>query len=462
MNYLRIYLIDTPGFNDTDRSDIDTLSILASYLGASYANGVRIHGIIMLHPISCNRMSGSTLRNIDMMKAMCGYDCYDNLAIATTMSPESTTALCGEKHALKKRQAELVRDQRFFGALVSRGAAVFRYNKKGIKDSIDEIDSARDIVSYLVDQSDQRAPKVLRLQREIIEERKALGETEAGIAVARDMHEARREYEEDLHRIEAEMKRELAKTNSAYAANLNELKDDIEKQLRKSEQEKHTLRNSMQDLHHREEKIWKERLEQMDKQFRKQIAVKEDELRDTEAPLDETRRDVDQQAQDLQVKILVEAEAKNYEQQIAKTKEKLVEREKELRNNEEKMEQDRRDVARRQSLQEKDCASPGDMQREMIAREIRHELAAKEKKLQYMEQLFEEMRRDMARRSNNSHQRERSGHEVEQRETEVKNARKVEQAQDAHKQFNGRKGELFKGAVGGVASGVASGMVAES
>ncbi|KAF4221556.1 hypothetical protein CNMCM5878_008804 [Aspergillus fumigatiaffinis] len=68
----RIHLIDIPGFNDTNRSDIETLSILASYLGASYANGVSIHRILILHPITDNRMSGSSMRNVEMMKKMCG------------------------------------------------------------------------------------------------------------------------------------------------------------------------------------------------------------------------------------------------------------------------------------------------------------------------------------------------------------------------------------------------------
>ncbi|KAJ6089840.1 hypothetical protein N7467_005056 [Penicillium canescens] len=459
LNGRRIYLIDTPGFNDTDRSDIDTLSILASYLGASYANGVRIHGIIMLHPITGNRMSGSSLRNIEMMKAMCGFEFYDNVAIATTMWPDTT--LYEDTGTLENREAELVSDQRYFGALISRGATVFRHNEKGIKSSTDEIDSARNIVSHLIQHSEKHVPEVLQLQREITEQRKTLGETGAGIAVARDIHRAKREHEEELRRIEADMKRELAKTNSAYAANLQELKEDIEKQLRKSDREKQALRNSMQDLHHREERIWEQRIEQMDKQFREQIAVKQEELRDMESSLDEVRRDMAQQAQDLQVKKLVAAEARNYERKIAETRKKLAAREKELRNKEEQIKQARRDAARRQSLHEKERVSSEDMQREIIVQEIRHELAAKEKKLLDMEKSLEKVRRDMARRSKHSHRKARIANDIEKRETNVKNARKeVEQAQDAHKKFSGRKGELYKGALGGVASGVASGVVA--
>jgi myosin heavy subunit len=413
----------------------------------------------MLHPITGNRMSGSSLRNIEMMKAMCGFEFYDNVAIATTMWPDTT--LYEDTGTLENREAELVSDQRYFGALISRGATVFRHNEKGIKNSTEEIDSGRNIVSHLIQQCEKHVPEVLQLQREITEQRKTLGETGAGIAVARDIHRAKREHEEELRRIEADMKRELEKTNSAYAANLQELKQDIEKQLRKSDREKQALRNSMQDLHHREEKIWEQRIEQMDKQFREQIAIKQEELRDMESSLDEVRRDMAQQTQDLQVKKLVAAEARNYERKIAETRKKLAAREKELRNKEEQVKQARRDAARRQSLHEKERVSSEDMQREIIVQEIRHELAAKEKKLLDMEQSLEKVRRDMARRSKHSHRKARTANDIEKRESNVKNARKeVEQAQDAHKKFSGRKAELYKGALGGVASGVASGVVA--
>jgi hypothetical protein len=84
-NNRRIHLIDTPGFNDTNRSDIEALGIIAAYPGASSANGVRIHGIIMLHPTIDNRIGGSSMRNIEMMKKMCGFTLYENVVIAKTM-----------------------------------------------------------------------------------------------------------------------------------------------------------------------------------------------------------------------------------------------------------------------------------------------------------------------------------------------------------------------------------------
>ncbi len=52
-----VYLIDTPGFDDTNRSDVDTLKLIAHYLSVSYANRVCIGGIVYLHRISDNRVT---------------------------------------------------------------------------------------------------------------------------------------------------------------------------------------------------------------------------------------------------------------------------------------------------------------------------------------------------------------------------------------------------------------------
>lgn len=294
-NGRQIYLVDTPGFNDTNRSDINALGILATYLGASYANGVRIHGVIMMHPISDRRMSGSSLRNIEMMKAMCGFAFYDNLAIATTMWPD------GPSHAdiasLENREIELLVDDKFFGALVAQGATVFRHNEKGRRNPFEETASAQRIVAHLIRQSDMHAPDVLQLQREIIDQSKTLGETAAGIAVAGDLYKARRAHERQLKEIETEMKGQLAKMDAVHAAELGELKADVEEKLTKAKDEKRALKRSMQDMHTEEERLWEEKIKALDRQFRDQLAAKEEELLDMEESLREIRDDMARRSQ---------------------------------------------------------------------------------------------------------------------------------------------------------------------
>ncbi|KAJ5145889.1 uncharacterized protein N7515_000453 [Penicillium bovifimosum] len=279
----RVYLIDTPGFNDTNRSDIETLGVLATYLGASYANGVRIHGILMLHPISDNRMSGSTMRNLEMMKAMCGFSSYANLAIATTMW-STNSSLCA------KREEQLL-DGRFFGDLIAKGAKLFRHNEKGRLDSLEEVTSARRIVTHLIRQSDNHTTEVLRLQREIIDQQKMIGETQAGIVLAGDLYKVRQEHERELQKLRAKVDAENHQRNAEHVAELQELQADLEKQLKKAEKDRRALRKSMQDLHEEEERAWRKRLKEMEKKFLYDLAVREEELLEMEESLAAVIRD---------------------------------------------------------------------------------------------------------------------------------------------------------------------------
>jgi hypothetical protein len=79
--------------------------------------------------------------------------------------------------------------------------------------------------------------------------------------------------------------------DTAHAAAVQELKADVEGKLRKAREDKQALEKSMQDMHEDEERAWKEKLRVIDRQFRKLLAAKEDELRDMEASLSELRKD---------------------------------------------------------------------------------------------------------------------------------------------------------------------------
>jgi DNA repair exonuclease SbcCD ATPase subunit len=184
--------------------------------------------------------------------------------------------------ALKQREAELLTEQRFLGELVAKGAGIFRHNENGRWDINEETLSARRIVSHLLAESDVSTPPPLRLQREIIDQGKTLGETAAGIAIAGDLYKARKEHEKQLRDLELELKGRLAKANASHAAELEDLKADIQKKLSKAEEEKEALRKSMVDVHEQEEKVWKEKIQLLDKRFREEIAQKEEELEELE------------------------------------------------------------------------------------------------------------------------------------------------------------------------------------
>jgi aminoglycoside phosphotransferase family enzyme len=87
--------------------------------------------------------------------------------------------------------------------------------------------------------------------------------------------------------LELELEGRLAKADASHAAELEDLKADIQKKLSEAEKEKETLRKSMADLHEQEEKIWKEKIQPLDKRFRDQIAQREEELGELEESIHE-------------------------------------------------------------------------------------------------------------------------------------------------------------------------------
>ena len=54
--------IDTPGFDDTERTDADVLELIANFLRETYANGMLLTGIVLLQPVAGNRVQGSEKR----------------------------------------------------------------------------------------------------------------------------------------------------------------------------------------------------------------------------------------------------------------------------------------------------------------------------------------------------------------------------------------------------------------
>ncbi|KAI8180313.1 hypothetical protein KHU50_002947 [Colletotrichum sp. SAR 10_65] len=256
-NGRRIFLIDTPGFNDTARPEVEILEAFASSLAASYANGVRIHGVLMLQPVSENRMSGSSLRCIEMVEAVCGFASTswpsrcENLAIVTTM-------------------------------LVSRGATAFRYNETGSQDPTEQMIAARNIIAHLVRRSDMHPLDVLQLQREIVIEGKTLGQTAAGRSVAAGLDKSQQAYQRRLQQAaqdDDEMLSSLAaQTNAAHLTQIRELRQDLHDQMQKIETEKEALNKSIQDLHKECQQQWKNNLLDLEKMFHAQVKAKHEEL----------------------------------------------------------------------------------------------------------------------------------------------------------------------------------------
>ena len=79
-----LVLVDTPGFDDTNLSDFETLKTITTWLEATFDKGQLLSGMVYLHRITNTRISGSARRALHLFQKICGEDSYKNVILATT------------------------------------------------------------------------------------------------------------------------------------------------------------------------------------------------------------------------------------------------------------------------------------------------------------------------------------------------------------------------------------------
>ncbi|KAK4183987.1 hypothetical protein QBC35DRAFT_517856 [Podospora australis] len=190
-----VYLIDTPGFDDTNRSDTGVLTEIARWLGDSYRSKILLYGIIYLHRITDVRMTGSARRNLLMFKQLCGDNYLKKVILVTTMWGKGPTRVAVD------RERELVDAPEFWGSMISKGSKCSRYYNNAV--------SGRNIIHKLTDHG---SPIATELQKELVDESRELGQTSAGQEVAIALQKKRLKWAEERRKIEERI--EEAKRNA--------------------------------------------------------------------------------------------------------------------------------------------------------------------------------------------------------------------------------------------------------
>ncbi|KAI4146376.1 MAG: hypothetical protein LQ341_002110 [Variospora aurantia] len=113
-------LVDTPGFDDGERTDEDIFASLADWLRRSYNKGQRLNALLYLHGIIANREKGSDLRNLKVFKKLCGAENYGRIVLGITWwdQVDPQTALA--------RETMLAETPEFWGDMVQKGSRIER------------------------------------------------------------------------------------------------------------------------------------------------------------------------------------------------------------------------------------------------------------------------------------------------------------------------------------------------
>ncbi|KAF8455313.1 hypothetical protein BGX38DRAFT_1060133, partial [Terfezia claveryi] len=182
-----VFLVDTPGFDDTEMSDTDVLYKFVEWLQLQAKNELKLSGLIYLHRITDNRMSGSATRNLNMMLKLVGEENLKNVILVT-----SRWEMIDLEEAEEREHLDLLGPGGFWHDMITLGAMSARYNGTVI--------AAHTIIEHLIQQS----PTYLRIQDEL---RRGidLNETAAGQEIISELEKAAIKRKQELKEIEEEM-----------------------------------------------------------------------------------------------------------------------------------------------------------------------------------------------------------------------------------------------------------------
>lgn len=193
-----VTLIDTPGFDDRQRTEVDILKLVAKHLMDTYCSGTHLNGVVFLQPINQPRVGASEASRTRLFKKLLGDQAFRRVIIGGTMWTSREDA--ERKIAQRKKRTDI------WGDMVQGGARAVAY------------DNTREGAVAIIRALMRHQPGELLIQRELAVG-KSLQETSAG-------RELERQKGEDIAKLMGEL-RDLKSDKEATAAEIQQLKDRI-------------------------------------------------------------------------------------------------------------------------------------------------------------------------------------------------------------------------------------------
>ncbi|KAF9781313.1 P-loop containing nucleoside triphosphate hydrolase protein, partial [Thelephora terrestris] len=187
----RVVLIDTPGFDDTSKSDTDVLKLIAAFLETSYERGSKLAGVLYFHRISDFRMTGLSRKNFSMFRKLCGDNALQNVVIVTNMWGEVDPQTGNE------REAELRGEDIFFKPVLEKGSQMARHENT--------VPSAETIIRLILNNH----PMPLRIQEELVDEHMDISDTGAGEELNREINAQIRRHKEEMRELKEGMEQAM-------------------------------------------------------------------------------------------------------------------------------------------------------------------------------------------------------------------------------------------------------------
>ena len=175
--------IDTPGFDDSTKTDSQILEEISRILTMQHEAGIALKGVIYLHRITDVRYAGSSVKTLEIFKRVCGSMALKNVMLVSTRWNDIDEKL----GAVREQQLR----NEFWAYMLGHGSTMARFHGSR--------ESAIGIASQLL----SRQSIVLELQYELLNEGKTLKQTAAGAYVNNDLAETKAQAEKELRDLES-------------------------------------------------------------------------------------------------------------------------------------------------------------------------------------------------------------------------------------------------------------------
>ncbi|KIM82902.1 hypothetical protein PILCRDRAFT_820197 [Piloderma croceum F 1598] len=206
-----VVFVDTPGFDDTYKSDLEVLTMIAEWLVKTYKSQSNLVTIIYVHDISDSRMKGSALKDLRVFGTVCGDKAMPNVIIVTTKWKNITI-----EHGVQ-REKEL--ETRFWKDMIAAGCVTARFEGS--------YESAWSIIGSL----DDKHQAQVQLSHEIVDSNLRLNETQAGIALNEELLQLIKSQKESARRLRALAQNQ---NNGLAMHELDEQQAQIEAKIRQT------------------------------------------------------------------------------------------------------------------------------------------------------------------------------------------------------------------------------------
>ena len=262
-NGVNVHLIDTPGFDDNlgffddeIRSETEVLTRIASYFSKLYNANVKVDGIVYTFPITRSKIGSSEVRYLDTFFKLVGDEASSELVLVTSMWD-----LVGDWDIAEDREKGL--RERFWKPLIDKGSKVCRLDHRRL--------AALQVLDVLLRRGETHG-KVLQIQRELVDEKKTLDETEAGLQLSKEIRELQRACSKALDDMKSELNDAIAARDANMEQYLRRAQPQFERKLLQLEDERKALRVDFERLMRGKEGITVSQIRQLEVERRKHIS----------------------------------------------------------------------------------------------------------------------------------------------------------------------------------------------